>query len=58
LAIFGASVAAAFAAKGIIQSPISCAVEGIIQYANARQAQIAISKILGAGDAVYRPGRG
>jgi len=44
LAIFAATVAAAFAAKGIIQY--------------ARQAQIGIRKILSAGDAAYRPGRG
>jgi len=49
LAIFAAAVAAAFAAKGIIQSPItSC----------SRQAQIGIRKILSAGDAAYRPRRG
>jgi len=52
LAIFAAAVTAAFAAKGISQSPA----EGIIQY--ARQAQIGIRKILNEGDAVYRPGRG
>ena len=44
LAIFAAAVAAAFAAKGIIQY--------------ARQAQIGTYKILSAGDAVHRAERG
>ena len=44
LAIFAAAAAAVFAAKGIIQY--------------ARQAQIGIRKILSAGDAAYRSGRG
>ena len=44
LAIFAATVAAAFAEKGIIQY--------------ARQAEIGMRKILSAGDAAYRPGRG
>jgi len=44
LAIFAAAVAAASAAKGIIQY--------------ARQTQIGMWKILSAGDAAYRPGTG
>jgi len=44
LTIFAAAVAAAFAAKGIIQY--------------ARQAQIGTYKILSAGDAVHRAERG
>jgi len=57
LAIFAAAVAAAFAAREVIESPItSFRREEIIQY--ARQAQIGTQKILSAGDAAYRVGRG
>jgi len=53
LAIFTSAFAVTFAAKGIIQSPIT---SYGIQY--ARQAQIGIQKILSAGNAAYLPGRG
>jgi len=56
LTIFAAAVAAAFAAKWIIQSPItSCSRR---DHSISRQAQIGTRKILSAGDEAYRPGRG
>ena len=53
LAIFAAAITAAFAAKGIIQSPIT----PCCRRDHSRQVQIGIRKTLSTGDAVYRRGR-